>query len=269
MPTSLFLIAALILYPRTGSRRRLKALYRTDQKPKFNPKSVRVLCVVAASLAAFAAYQVGGAAALVAATVVTATIRERVRRQATWRHKQRAAQDLCTSLDTLIAELRTGAHTTTALKVTAAQSPGDTVGIFERAAARTAVGTYTTDIFTGDQDDDAMRQLSSAWHIAHMHGAALAGLLHTVRDNIVAEQQRKNDVDTAMAGARATALLLAALPLVGVVLGELMGAAPLRTLFTTSIGAGLLVLGSVLGCVGLLWSDRIMDYARTVPAVRP
>ncbi len=62
-----------------------------------------------------------------------------------------------------------------------------------------------------------------------------------------------------MAGARATATILAALPVLGVLLGQLIGARPLSFLLSGHAGGWLLVVGSMLACVGLLWSDRITD----------
>jgi tight adherence protein B len=60
-----------------------------------------------------------------------------------------------------------------------------------------------------------------------------------------------------MAGARATAAILAGLPLLGVLLGQLIGARPLNFLLSGQVGGWLLVVGSTLACAGLLWSDRI------------
>jgi tight adherence protein B len=64
-------------------------------------------------------------------------------------------------------------------------------------------------------------------------------------------------VTSGMAGARATAAILAGLPLLGVLLGQLIGARPLNFLLSGQVGGWLLVVGSTLACAGLLWSDRI------------
>jgi tight adherence protein B len=64
-----------------------------------------------------------------------------------------------------------------------------------------------------------------------------------------------------MAGARATAAILAGLPVLGIVLGQLIGADPLSFLLNAHAGGWLLVAGSMLACVGLLWSDRIIERA--------
>jgi tight adherence protein B len=60
-----------------------------------------------------------------------------------------------------------------------------------------------------------------------------------------------------MTGARTTAAVLAGLPLLGIGLGELIGAEPVRFLLSRGVGGWLLVIGASLACAGLLWSDRI------------
>ena len=64
-----------------------------------------------------------------------------------------------------------------------------------------------------------------------------------------------------LAGPRATAALLGALPAVGVLLGTGLGAAPLDVLLRTSWGLGCLVLGSLLTIAGVAWTERIARAA--------
>jgi tight adherence protein B len=66
-----------------------------------------------------------------------------------------------------------------------------------------------------------------------------------------------------MAGARTTAAVLAGLPVLGVCLGQMIGADPLHFLFSGGAGGWLLVVGVMLACCGLLWSDRITGRALT------
>jgi tight adherence protein B len=47
------------------------------------------------------------------------------------------------------------------------------------------------------------------------------------------------------------------LPLLGIGLGEVIGAKPVSFLLSSVVGGWLLVIGVTLGCGGLLWSDRI------------
>ncbi|MFD4181263.1 hypothetical protein ACFWPB_09120, partial [Rhodococcus sp. NPDC058514] len=63
--------------------------------------------------------------------------------------------------------------------------------------------------------------------------------------------------EAGLAGARATAAVLACLPVLGIALGQLMGAGPLRVLLSGGLGGLLLILGTLFVCAGLLWTDRI------------
>jgi tight adherence protein B len=85
----------------------------------------------------------------------------------------------------------------------------------------------------------------------------LAELLEAARRDLLARIRFGSRVDSALAGARATAAVLAALPILGIGLGQLMGATPVRVLLGGGAGAALLVVGTGLACAGLLWSDAI------------
>jgi tight adherence protein B len=81
--------------------------------------------------------------------------------------------------------------------------------------------------------------------------------------DIVEREQFSARVDAGMAGARTTAAVLAGLPILGIGLGELIGAAPIGFLLSGGAGGWLLVVGVTLACCGLLWSDRITGRALT------
>jgi tight adherence protein B len=81
--------------------------------------------------------------------------------------------------------------------------------------------------------------------------------------DIVERERFSTRVDAGMAGARTTAAVLAGLPVLGIGLGQAIGADPLRFLLSGGAGGWLLVVGVVLACCGLLWSDRITGRALT------
>lgn len=60
-----------------------------------------------------------------------------------------------------------------------------------------------------------------------------------------------------LAGGRSTAMVLAALPLAGVAMGQALGARPVEVLFGTGWGAGCLVGAMGLTVAGLLWTRAI------------
>jgi tight adherence protein B len=81
--------------------------------------------------------------------------------------------------------------------------------------------------------------------------------MQTAQRDLVERQRFAARVDAGMAGARTTAAVLAGLPVVGIGLGQLIGADPLSFLLSGGFGEWLMVTGVVLACTGLLWCDRI------------
>ncbi|WP_372508582.1 type II secretion system F family protein, partial [Mycobacterium palustre] len=102
-------------------------------------------------------------------------------------------------------------------------------------------------------------RLAVCWQLASEQGLAIATLMRAAQRDIAERQRFTARVSSGMAGARATAAILAGLPLLGVLLGQLLGARPLSFLLDGHVGGWLLVAGSVLACAGLLWADRITD----------
>lgn len=85
----------------------------------------------------------------------------------------------------------------------------------------------------------------------------MAALMQTAHKDIADRQRFADHVEAALSGPRATAIVLAVLPILGVLLGHLVGARPLS--FLLGGGAVALAGGSALLCAGVIWSDRIID----------
>ncbi|KDE10065.1 hypothetical protein N505_0128110, partial [Rhodococcus aetherivorans] len=103
----------------------------------------------------------------------------------------------------------------------------------------------------------SLERLAAAWEVSDRHGLALAQLLTAARSDLSGRMRLRSRTEAGLAGARATATVLAALPALGVALGQMMGAAPVTVLLGDGLGGVLLVVGTVLACAGLLWTDRI------------
>jgi tight adherence protein B len=101
------------------------------------------------------------------------------------------------------------------------------------------------------------------WELAAEHGLAISVLMRAAQRDIVERQRFTARVEAGLAGARATAVILAALPVVGVLLGQLIGARPVAFLLGGGVGGWLLVVGVALVCVGLVWADRLTDRMLT------
>lgn len=120
------------------------------------------------------------------------------------------------------------------------------------AAAALEAAALSTQITSAE-----LSRIAKAWHVADTHGLALAELLIAARTDLLGRVRFRGRTDAALAGARASATVLAGLPLLGIALGELMGAGPLQVLGGHSSGGFLLLLGSAFVSGGLLWTDAI------------
>ncbi|WTW95816.1 type II secretion system F family protein [Streptomycetaceae bacterium NBC_01309] len=109
---------------------------------------------------------------------------------------------------------------------------------------------------------DALARIAACWRVAAERGAGFAPALDRIAAGLRAEESGHRELEAELSGARTTARLLAALPLVGLLLGQGVGADPLDVLLHTPLGAGCLVLGLLLIALGLDWTDRIARDAR-------
>lgn len=113
-----------------------------------------------------------------------------------------------------------------------------------RAAARTP----------GAED---LRPLGAAWQVAHRTGRGLGTAVTRVARELRAEQSLRRVVDGELASARATARLLAALPLLALLVGGGAGGDPWHFLLVEPVGLACLAGGLGFEVVGLAWIEAI------------
>jgi tight adherence protein B len=171
------------------------------------------------------------------------------------------------ALDVLVGELRVGAHPVAAFSVAATEVDGVVAASLRAVAARARLGA---DVAAGLRSVARSSSLSAhwerlavCWQLAQDHGLAIATLMQTAQLDIVERGRFSAKVDAGMTGARTTAAVLAGLPLLGVGLGQLIGADPVTFLLSGGAGGWLLVIGVALACSGLLWSDHITAQVLT------
>ena len=92
-------------------------------------------------------------------------------------------------------------------------------------------------------------------------GSSLAIAVDRLEEALRADQAVRDEVEAELAGPRATAALLATLPVVGVLMAAGLGAHPLHVLLHTPPGWGLLVGGVGLDLLGVWWTGRIVRMA--------
>jgi tight adherence protein B len=256
---ALCLAAAVLVAPGAVATPRLRALRTTVAAGRSwrPPQEVTVgLCVLPALLL--------GVAPAVAAAVVAGTAVRRLRRRRRDRALDAEQRTLLAGLETVVAELEVGTHPAEACATAARETTGPTADAFRVAAARVRLGGSAADGLRAAARAPgqsglaaSLERLAAAWEVSDRHGLALAQLLTAARSDLSGRMRLRSRTEAGLAGARATATVLAALPALGVALGQMMGAAPVTVLLGDGLGGVLLVVGTVLACAGLLWTDRI------------
>ncbi|MEU7926640.1 hypothetical protein [Micromonospora sp. NPDC049107] len=105
---------------------------------------------------------------------------------------------------------------------------------------------------------DRLRDLTSAAvRLADRTGAPLAELIERIEADARATDRGLAAAAAQAAGARATAWLLAALPIGGIGLGYGIGVDPLAVLLHDTVGGVCAVLAVALQIVGLFWAERL------------
>lgn len=108
---------------------------------------------------------------------------------------------------------------------------------------------------------EGLARVAVCWRVGAVSGAALAPAIDRIADALNDEIELREAVSATLAGARSTLRLLAALPLLGLGLGGLIGARPLHFLIGSRAGVACSMLAVTLDLVGLFWSARISARA--------
>lgn len=255
MSAGAFMLALALMIAPTSSRPRLETLRLVAPARRRIP-AVPIAACAALVLAFVVPITVVGAATIVGSTVVVR--RRRQHRLSRCRSESAALQ---AALDVLVGELHVGAHPVRAFEVASNEADGAIAPSLREVASRARLGA---DVAAGLRSvarcspvPAHWERLAVYWQLAQTYGLAIATLMQTAQRDIVERERFSARVTAGMAGARATAAVLAVLPAVGVGFGQLIGADPVRFLLSDGAGGWLLVIGVALACAGLLWSDRI------------
>ncbi|MGV9242654.1 type II secretion system F family protein [Streptomyces sp. NPDC003710] len=167
---------------------------------------------------------------------------------------------LCASL---AGEVRAGRQPGEALL----RAAHDSGGLGEAQAAVLAAARFGGDVpgalavAARQPGADGLSGLAACWRVAVDRGAGLAAGLDRLEAALRAERDQRADLSAQLAGARSTAVLLAGLPVLGLLLGTALGAHPLHVLLHTGAGLACLATGGVLEGAGLWWALRIVRGA--------
>ncbi|MEL7977231.1 hypothetical protein AAG589_15305 [Isoptericola sp. F-RaC21] len=203
------------------------------------------------ALAAWLALAPGGRSA--DALARGAAVRRRDRARA-WLHRGRDASTGADAVRVAVAQvvalLRAGAPPAAAWS-RALAVPVDATGVPDEAALAPVVGGA-----------GHARSIATAAVLARDVGAPLASVLDAVSGALVAEAEARGEREASLAGPRATARVLMWLPLLGALLGWVLGADPLATALDGGVGSIAVCLGLLLLAAGWAWTGRLVAAAR-------
>ncbi|MEU8972627.1 type II secretion system F family protein [Streptomyces monashensis] len=182
------------------------------------------------------------------------------------RERERQADAVIALCGSLAGEVRAGRQPGEALP----RAARDTGGLGDAQAAVVAAARFGGDVpgalaaAARQPGAEGLLGLAACWRVAVDQGAGLAVGLDRLDAALRAERDQRADLRAQLSGARATAVLLAALPALGLLLGTAMGADPLHVLLHTGAGLGCLVVGAAFEGAGTAWAVRIVRGAETV-----
>jgi tight adherence protein B len=174
----------------------------------------------------------------------------------------RRAPPIAELLSALAAELSAGQPTGPAL-VTAAsdleRNPCPQAAVAVRTGGDVAEALRADAAAAGGP---ALRGLAACWEVAERSGAGLAVAVTQLAEGVRASAEAEAALSAELAAVRTSARILAALPLLGLLIGQWIGAQPLVWLTGSWLGRGVLVAGVGLQLAGMAWLHRMVSRTR-------
>lgn len=179
---------------------------------------------------------------------------DRLRKRSMQRQRESSAIELVSALS---AELHAGLPVTVALERAAESVP---VELCPKALGAARLGGDVPSGLRADADAlgiPVLRALAALWQVAEDSGAGLAVAAHRLAASQAAAEAVRRELAGQLAGPKATARVLAGLPILGLLLGSTLGADPLSWLLTPPWGWLVLVLGCAFEAAGIFWTAQI------------
>lgn len=249
---------ALLVWTGSPAAKRLRDLDLAGRRRRPLLRRPRPSSVTLTAAAAVAGWLIAGVGGAFAAALAAVTVWRRWRARGNLRRSLSAVDGLTEALRSLVAGLRAGAHPAEAAEAAAVDAQPDAAAPMRAIAAAARLDGDVGRALGGAATlAGVLTRVSRAWALAQRHGLPLADVLDAVGRDLEGRVRFARQVLARMAGPRTSATTLALLPLLGIGLGEAMGAHPLHVLTSPGLGQVLLVLGIALLCAGVAWCGRL------------
>ncbi|WP_432928725.1 type II secretion system F family protein [Microbispora sp. CA-135349] len=185
---------------------------------------------------------------------------------AAWRA---ASIELCQSL---AAELSAGRPPGDALaRAVSSISPPDPVALAPVVVAARDGGDVAAALLSAApaRGGEGLVRLAACWRVSVTVGGGLTALVERVCASLREEQAHREEVTAQLSGPRATARMLAGLPVLGLLMGAGLGMNPLAFLLGGPAGLACLVVGLALDAAGVWWTHRLVTRAEELPGSDP
>lgn len=259
MVSALILLAAGIAVPGQGPAGGWGVVKRAGRGPL---PPVAVTAGVPVGVALFVATGIDPAT-VIALLIAGFVFSWRLKRVGTGRTARAQTTTLAGFLGLCIGNLRAGAPMADAMDHALANTPGSggpTTGALTAAARRVRSGGSGSAVLIDAPTMD-LRRLGTIWEVSDRHGIPLVRLLDQLKHRLDARERHRQASAAQLQGPQATAVILALLPLAGVLMGTAMGADPIGFLTGGGVGGILLITGVLLSGAGFILTEKILEGA--------
>ncbi|MHA3705263.1 type II secretion system F family protein, partial [Jatrophihabitans sp. YIM 134969] len=171
------------------------------------------------------------------------------------RRAESRRRDLATALAVLRGELDAGRPFVDAL-LAARERAGAAADAFDLGS-----GTAASDPIRPDAVAHARRCLTTGAGLVAVAGAPWSAVAAGIARDVAARDAREREIGSALAGARASTVVLAGLPLLGLGLAATLGADPVAFLLHDPAGRWVLAAGATLDLLGVAVSSAVASRA--------
>ena len=120
-------------------------------------------------------------------------------------------------------------------------------------------GTLLSNLSHFDETDLFRSRSKFLFDLNNQTGTSLTPTINRFIKQTKNQIELKQEIKSELASTKATVVVLAGLPVIGIFLSSLLGANSLNWLFTTSGGRACLFLGALLNLLGIIWIKKIIN----------